>query len=170
MNNPSLVGSVVVDGNGHKQPSDSEMEQSAFEHMALWVLRRRAEGKVQGLNWRGALKMWGKESTWGLRDFPFSVPSSNSRFLYLFLNSPLLLPCAAFQAATVPGQCLCLSGSRQVYPGLGEVEVSSRRWVQFWRLHWRRGLGGLGSFPESSTRVCSWHCVLSISVPRGDLW
>lgn len=44
-----------------------------------------------------------------------------------------------FQAAAVPGQCLCVSGSSQGYPGLGEVEVSFRRWVQFWHLHWRPG-------------------------------
>lgn len=117
----------------------------------FWELKRRAEGKAQGLNWRGALKMWGRESTWGLRDFPFSVPSSNPCFLYFFLNSPPLLPCAAFQAAAVPGQCLCLSGSGQVYPGLGEVEVSSRRWVQFWHLHWRRGLGGLEVWAASQS-------------------
>lgn len=79
--------------------------------------------------------MWGRGSMWGLGDLSFSVPSFNPHFLYFFLNSPPLLPCAAFQAATVPGQCLCFSGSGQVYPGLGEVEVSSRRWVQFWRLH-----------------------------------
>lgn len=102
--------------------------------------------------------MWGRGSVWGLRDFP----SSNPRFLYFSLNSPPLLPCDAFQTAAVSGQCLCLSGSGQVYPGLGEVEVSFRRWVQFWRLHWRRGLGGLGSFPESRHQgvfmaSCSLH-------------
>lgn len=36
MNSPSLVGSVVGDGNSRKQPSGSEMEQqSAVEALAL---------------------------------------------------------------------------------------------------------------------------------------
>lgn len=108
--------------------------------------------------------MWGRDSTWELRDFPLSVPSSNPHFLYLFLNPLPPLPLRApFQAAVVPGQCLCVSSSSQVYPGFGEVEVSFGRWVQFGRLYGRRGLGGVG------TRVRPWQCVLSISVPRGDL-
>lgn len=36
--------------------------------------------------------MWGRDSTWELRDFPLSVPSSNPHFLYLFLNPLPPLP------------------------------------------------------------------------------
>lgn len=64
--------------------------------------------------------------------------------------------CLCFQAAAVPGQCLCISGPSESHPGPREMEMPSRRWVHFWGLHWE------GESLEPGGRVCPMSVQSSI--------
>lgn len=115
------------------------------------------------------------ESCWGRSDFshlcavpcpsvslPLAVIVSFSRCSSLPISpvsvslpipdpTPVTL-CLSFQAASVPGQRLCISGPSQSHPGPGEMEMPPRRWAHFWGLCWRgeaQEPGSLDNCPNS---------------------